>query len=562
MTHLFDRIAGSPGRSIALLCALSGIFFIGLGHVHLFDWDEVNFAESAREMIASGDALKVQINYLPFWEKPPLFFWLQVMAMRVFGITEFAARLPNALFGVLYLITFYLIGRRHVSARFGLLWALMFHGTVLPHLYFKSGIIDPVFNYFIFLSVYQMMRALAPGGGTYHALLAGAFGGLSVLTKGPVGVLLLGLTGLVFLTLQRWRGFPSVRKIALFMLGLVLVISGWLFAEVRQNGTANLLRFWEYMLDLFTTGVAGHEQPFHYHFVVVLLGCFPISVLGMPYLLGGGREDDPLRFRRWMQVLFWVVMILFSVTTTKIVHYSSMAYAPLSFLAALFVLRVIEDRERMRPYQRWLLPALGLLWSALFLLVPLLMRHKELLMPYIDDPFAVESLRAALPWTGWEALVGAVHLALMIGALRLFRKHRFLAGTLALAASTTITLLLVLYLFLPRIGSATQGPAIRFYERVADEDAYVETYGFKSYAQYYYARLPYGENPDRTNMEWLLTGAIDKPVYLVAKVTENGLDAYPEIQLIGREGGFKFYKREPRRMPSQSGGTISPSGEP
>ena len=54
---------------IPLLAAL--FFFPGLGQVHLFDWDEINFAESAREMIASGEWGIVQINYQPFWEKPP-----------------------------------------------------------------------------------------------------------------------------------------------------------------------------------------------------------------------------------------------------------------------------------------------------------------------------------------------------------------------------------------------------------------------------------------------------------------------------------------------------------
>jgi 4-amino-4-deoxy-L-arabinose transferase-like glycosyltransferase len=545
MREHFDRIAASPGRSIALLVLLSGVFFIGLGHVHLFDWDEINFAESAREMIASGDHLKVQINYLPFWEKPPLFFWLQVMSMRVFGINEFAARLPNALFGVLYLLTFYSIGRRHLTARFGLLWALMFFGTILPHLYFKSGIIDPVFNYFILMSVYHVMLALGPTGLARHALVAGLFSGLSVLTKGPVGLLLVGLTAFVFLLLQRFRGFPGVRKIVLFISGFILVIAGWLVAELNQNGTGNLLRFVAYMVDLFTTGVAGHEQPFHYHFVVVLLGYFPISVLAMPYLWGGGAEDDPLRFRRWMQVLFWVVMIVFSVTTTKIVHYSSMAYAPLSFLAALFVYRLDEHRERMRRYQRWMLPALGLLWSTLFLLIPLVMLNRERIIPYIKDPFAAEGMRAALPWTGAEAIVGLVHLALVLWALHRFRKRLYLAGILLFVASTVITLLLVLFVFLPKIESATQGPAIRFYERIAAEDAYVETYGYKSYAQYYYARLPYEASTERTNMDWLLKGPIDKPVYLVTKVTETGLEAYPDIRLLGIEGGFKFHKRDP-----------------
>ena len=48
------------------------LFTHSLGKVHLFDWDEINFAESAREMIETGNYMQVQINYEPFWEKPPL----------------------------------------------------------------------------------------------------------------------------------------------------------------------------------------------------------------------------------------------------------------------------------------------------------------------------------------------------------------------------------------------------------------------------------------------------------------------------------------------------------
>ena len=63
----------------AILFVFSVLFYIPfLGGVHLFDWDEINFAEIAREMLVSRDYLRPQINFQPFWEKPPLFFWLQV----------------------------------------------------------------------------------------------------------------------------------------------------------------------------------------------------------------------------------------------------------------------------------------------------------------------------------------------------------------------------------------------------------------------------------------------------------------------------------------------------
>src|SRR6056300_795461 len=87
---------------VGLVAAL--VYMPFLGGVHLFDWDEINFAEAAREMIVSGDYFQVQIDFLPFWEKPPLFIWMQALAMKVFGINEFSARLPNAVAGITTLL--------------------------------------------------------------------------------------------------------------------------------------------------------------------------------------------------------------------------------------------------------------------------------------------------------------------------------------------------------------------------------------------------------------------------------------------------------------------------
>ena len=65
-------------RYPVLITVVSAVVFLPfLGNVHLFDWDEINFAESAREMLVSGDYFRVQVGFRPFWEKPPLFFWLQ-----------------------------------------------------------------------------------------------------------------------------------------------------------------------------------------------------------------------------------------------------------------------------------------------------------------------------------------------------------------------------------------------------------------------------------------------------------------------------------------------------
>ena len=180
-------------RNNIVIVTIAFLLFIPfLGAVHLFDWDEINFAECAREMIITHDYFSVKINFQPFWEKPPLFILMQVLSMSSFGINEFAARLPNAICGIITLLVLYNIGRKLVDDKFGLIWVLAYAGSFLPHFYFKSGIIDPWFHLFIFLGIYYFI--LFTNNKTIRLLIFSAlFIGLGVLTKGPVAVLVFGL---------------------------------------------------------------------------------------------------------------------------------------------------------------------------------------------------------------------------------------------------------------------------------------------------------------------------------------------------------------------------------
>lgn len=155
-------------------------FFPFLGAVHLFDWDEINFAEAAREMLITKEYLQVQIDFLPFWEKPPLFIWLQALSMKIFGVNEFAARFPNALAGIATLSVLYHIGTSLKNDRQGWIWVLLYLGSWLPHFYFKTAIIDPIFNLFIFLAFYQIYLSSLKSSKTLHYWLTGLFLGAAV----------------------------------------------------------------------------------------------------------------------------------------------------------------------------------------------------------------------------------------------------------------------------------------------------------------------------------------------------------------------------------------------
>ncbi len=342
---IFSNISINTWRIIIVITGAL-LFLPFLGQVHLFDWDEINFAECAREMITSGDYLNVQIDYSPFWEKPPLFIWMQVASMKIFGINEYAARFPNAVCGIVSLLFMFEAGRKLFNVRFGLFWILMYLASLLPFFYFKSGIIDPWFNLFIFASVYYLTKYFQEPKLLY-AILPAVAAGLAVLTKGPAAVLIIGLTFLIFLIIKKFRVNFKGWHIPVFILVFVITGGAWFLMQMACGNTSIIMDFINYQIRLFTTEDAGHGGFLLYHFVIVFLGAAPASVLAIPSLFNGDicHNKSQRDFRIWMIVLFWVVMILFTIVKTKIVHYSSLSYFPLTFLAAHTLNRLYEKEE-------------------------------------------------------------------------------------------------------------------------------------------------------------------------------------------------------------------------
>src|SRR5438876_10836615 len=93
---------------VLLLCLAALLFFLGLGSLGLTDRDEGRNAEAGREMFETGDWISPTFNYEPRYAKPVFLYWLMSLSYRLFGVNEFAARLPSALFGVALILLQYL----------------------------------------------------------------------------------------------------------------------------------------------------------------------------------------------------------------------------------------------------------------------------------------------------------------------------------------------------------------------------------------------------------------------------------------------------------------------
>jgi hypothetical protein len=247
-----------------------------------------------------------------------------------------------------------------------------------------------------------------------------------------------------------------------------------------------------------------------------------------------------------MKILFWTVMILFSITTTKIVHYSSLTYMPLAFMATCYLDWLLVNKQKMKISLLVLIAFMGFVFSFLLAALPYVANHHKLILPYLKDPFASASLNVNVHWSGFESFIGIFYFILVIVAVSLFHKKKNRIAILFLFYSTACVLFVYLLAVVPKIERYSQGPAIDFYQTLQGKDVYVWPIGFKSYAQYFYAKKPASPVYGEADEQFLLKGDIKKPAYFVVKVTNTGFDSTcNKCTLIKQEGGFKFYKREP-----------------
>ena len=549
-------------RNLFFICLAGLLLFLPfLGKVHLFDWDEVNFAEASREMIATGNYLQVQIDYKPFWEKPPLFFWLQTLSMKAFGVTEFSARLVNALCGILTILLLYRIGRRIFNAWFGIFWAMAMAGSFLPHFFFKSGIIDPVFNLFIFLGVYFLATAFflspsdpaKPDKALYEKrwpkfFLSGIFVGLAILTKGPAALIIVALCAGVYWAIGRFSKIISFKEIVFFLLAVFVVSFSWYGVETVSHGPWFVTEFVKYQANLFLHGEAGHGRPFYFHAVILLFGCFPASFLAIRMLKGRkGERSEQSHFTKWMVILFWVVLVLFSIVKTKTVLYSSLTYFPITYLAAYHLYLVRKGEIAWTRFHTWSLAAFGLLVAAIIAAFPLVMMHTQWLTPLTKDRFALACLERPMHWSYGETLIGIGYGLMLIVSFLLISVKKFTPAFSILFLSSALCLQFFMIDAVPKMELVAGGAPIQFYESLRGKDCYAHAL-FKSYADLFYFRRPPppAGNPKGGDCDWLLTGDIDKPAYFVCRI--DGVNSYRGkygLVELKNEYGFVYFRRDP-----------------
>ncbi|MEK7790466.1 MAG: glycosyltransferase family 39 protein [Deltaproteobacteria bacterium] len=345
-------------KDILFLAAVSSfLIFYKLGEKSLTTWDEILYAQMAKEMFRGGDWLTPTLNGMLRFEKPPLCTGVTAFFYSLFGISEFSARLFSALSGMATVLVTYLFSRKMFSRANALCASLVLLSSLHFFNHAKLGMMDVPVTFFITISLFFFYLGFERQG---YYLIMGFSASCALLTKGIAGGVIFFVIGLILLFSKRW----SVLKNKYFILGIFISVSLpaiWLLYEYARFGEILISSFFGENISRIGQALDSHQGTWFSYINTV----FYKGKLwgGIALLLGGyllvreffSKEKD----FRFIFLLSWVftILIIFSAAKTKLHWYIMPIYPPLFMLFAAGCRHIFKK-------ERWLyaLPVLSLIF--------------------------------------------------------------------------------------------------------------------------------------------------------------------------------------------------------
>jgi len=310
------------------------IIFSNLGGIPLLDPDEPVYAETPKEMITFNEFVSPRIYGEYWYDKPPMYYWLVAASYKVFGITEFAARFPSALLGVVCTLAIYFSGRRLFNERTGILGALVLATSIEFFYLGKAAVTDMTLLLFLSLSLLSFIEKKY-----YWAYF---FAALATITKGPIGLLFPGAIVFSYILVTRNWSLLKSMVIPSGLLLYSLVALPWYVAMYQIHGNAFLDTFLGFHnVTRFTSPEHPEGVLWYYYIPVLTLGFFPWTAImfqSMWASLRKSKED----FSTLVFLNCWAIVIFtfFTFSQTKLVSYILPMYPPLAMIVGWNIDRI------------------------------------------------------------------------------------------------------------------------------------------------------------------------------------------------------------------------------
>lgn len=384
----FERSFLTPRFHLAVILVLAALMlFPKLGGGDLRGWDDAFYAHEGRQMLESGDWWNVRFNgYLNF-EYPPMFIWMEAASMRLFGVSDFAARAPAALAGFLTILVVFLLARELSGGLWSPIWAAWILLFTLPFVQFSQrAMTDVPFTLFFVAAVFFYVKSWRDPS---FFLPAGAAIACAILTRSALGLLPAGLI-LVHEVMMRRVRKPRTPYVAACMSIGLLVPGIWYGSQYLLHGEAFLIGHFGFLASKLTgveaaarhwertAALAARESnPVSLSEFLVGLSYYPRVLLDtywpwLPFALLGLRDrlrDAMKRDERAVLLVLWLVAVMgpFSVAAFQRPRYIMAVYPALAIVAAGPIsIWISRMRSRTQVYVSWLIPGIVALGIAVF----------------------------------------------------------------------------------------------------------------------------------------------------------------------------------------------------
>lgn len=350
-------LEGRRSRILAVLLVLL-VYLWNLGAYGLIDPDEGRYAEIPREMLESGDLVTPRLNYVKYFEKPVLHYWLTAGSFLVLGRNEFAARLVPVLCGLGgCLLTLFLARRMTGSARAGVLSALVLASSLLWFGVSRLNIIDMTLTFFFTAALFGYgMWSSEPdrSRGRPWLLLFYAGMALATLSKGLIGVVLPGgIAVLHLLFARRWRELPRIFPPSGIALYFALTVP-WFWAVCRANPDFFDFFFVREHLMRYLTKVHDRYEPFWFFVPILLAGIVPWTGMLLEALHAARGKWSFLSRDSGRLLGLWVALpfLFFSLSDSKLIPYVAPCMPPLAILIGTALEALSQGRAGAVPMSR------------------------------------------------------------------------------------------------------------------------------------------------------------------------------------------------------------------
>lgn len=326
---------------LLLIASILGIFYaVWIGSHALFTPDEGRYSEVAREMLVTHDFITPRVDGVPFLDKPILYYWLQVLAIALFGLKEWSLRLWPATLGVLGCAMLYVTARVICNRRTAILATVILATSPLYYGAAHFSNLDLEVASFISNALLCFLAGIhLPLGKQRRLFLYAAyfFSGCAVLTKGLIGIVFpVAIIGLWILILRRG---DLLKKIHLGV-GITIflcVILPWYFLVQQANPKFLHYFFVTQQISRFlTNGDFNNKQAIWFYLPIIFIGSFPWSIFILQTFCRGIKQlSSPIEL--FLLCWFFTILIFFSIPHSKTVGYILSLYPCLAFLISRYL---------------------------------------------------------------------------------------------------------------------------------------------------------------------------------------------------------------------------------